>query len=1447
MKDKFQITHEFLVLFLNLAQLKDQNQIIELFVNAINQGDIGVEFEYQAHDNCLESECILIETLENNFGGFKTKGKLKKIDADLVVVIRNLINMLAVILENIKRERLLEQKASKTETELKTLMDNTGGMIYRCKNDANWTMLYISGGVEAITGGYTADDFISQKISFSDIVFLEDNKRVGREVNEAVAKKEDFILEYRITKKNGQVCWVHEQGRGVFNKDGSGDYLEGLMMDITEQKKAEEALTQSEEEFRSLYETTVVGLFRTRMSDGRFLKANLALAELLGFKSVGELYEDPDALKFYRYPEKRKKFVHELKDKGSVSSFEITIVRQDGVEKIISVSAKIYPQRDYIEGIVIDITARKQTEEELKNLSTRLELAVDSANMGVWENDIINNKLIFDQKMLDIYGLKESQFDNTFASWIKMVHPDDRARLAEEGNKAVLSDKRTEQEFRIVRLDGEIRHILAAAVSVKNDNGETVGSVGINLDITERKVAAKKVAESAKEYRSTVDGLLVGVIVHDVNGNLLLSNPEASRILGLTVDQMAGKKLIDPEWKFVSEDLSTLKVEDYPASKVISTNKPLINYVLGIARPEREYITWVNVNAMPISSADGKLGKIIVNFMDITERKKAEESLKKSEQRSRAWLEYSPVCTKIVDLDFNLQYMSQAGIKALEVDDITPFYGKPYPFYFYPESFKNIMTKNLEKVRDNGGVIKHEAAVVDIHGQEVWFHSTLVPVYDDEGKIEYIIIVSLDTTERKKAEAEIASLAKFPEENPSPVMRLLNNGEVVYANEGAKEFLDLWNCKSGKCEDREILDTLNDAFADRQIKTIEAKAYDKIFSMKFTPVENTEYINIYGLDITERKMLEQALEKRIVAMTQPLDEAGSVDFDVLFNIKEIQKLQDLFAKSANVASVITDPNGIPITKASNFCRLCSQIIRKTEKGLNNCHCSDAEIGRHNPKGPIIQPCLSGGLWDAGASISVGGKHIANWLIGQVRNEAQNEEKMEEYAHEIGADPKEFIKAFREVPKMSKEQFENVANALFVMANLLSASAYQNIQQARFIDERKKAEAGLLVSNERFQELFDNMSSGVAIYNAVDNGNDFIFKDFNKSGEKIENISKLDIIGKRVTEVFPGIKEFGLLDVFKRVFQTGEPEKFPSKIYKDERIIGWRENYIYKLPAGELIAIYDDVTEQKKSEEQEKEIFAAKAAAQVEKAKARELFLAYEELKRTQHQLLQVEKLASIGQLGAGVAHELNSPLAGILSLLRSYKKEKDRTTEEYEDLQEMEKACEHMAAIIKGLNTFARQSTGELKEVNCNEAIKSALSFTIYQFEKKGVNIETNLDDGLDKVKANENQIQQIVINMLTNAMDALPQKGTFKITTKNTIVDGNKYGEITFEDNGMGIKKDDLKKVFDPFFTTKRPRGGVGLGLSIVYRIVENHKGTIAVESQEGKGTVFTVRLPSR
>jgi anti-anti-sigma factor len=184
---------------------------------------------------------------------------------------------------------------------------------------------------------------------------------------------------------------------------------------------------------------------------------------------------------------------------------------------------------------------------------------------------------------------------------------------------------------------------------------------------------------------------------------------------------------------------------------------------------------------------------------------------------------------------------------------------------------------------------------------------------------------------------------------------------------------------------------------------------------------------------------------------------ASLRLEDLFNLAEIQEIQDAFANATGVASIITTVDGKPITRPSNFCNLC-QLIRSTEQGATNCMNSAAVLGKVNPDGPVVQPCLSGGLYDGGTSIMVGDRHIANWLIGQVIDDSFDEERMLDYADVVGADKVQFRTALREVPRMSHEQFSAVAKMLFLISRQLSRLALRNLQQVQAIEQHKKAEA-----------------------------------------------------------------------------------------------------------------------------------------------------------------------------------------------------------------------------------------------------------------------------------------------------------------------------------------------------------------------------------------------------
>jgi PAS domain S-box-containing protein len=340
--------------------------------------------------------------------------------------------------------------------------------------------------------------------------------------------------------------------------------------------------------------------------------------------------------------------------------------------------------------------------------------------------------------------------------------------------------------------------------------------------------------------------------------------------------------------------------------------------------------------------------------------------------------------------------------------------------------------------------------------------------------------------------------------------------------------------------------------------------------------------NIDLEDTNEKLKAEIDQRKRKeVLLTQPLNLNQDVHFLDLFDLDEIQRLQDQFAQAFGVASIITDPHGKPITNPSNFCRLCNDIIRKTEKGLNHCIYSDSVLGVPKPGGPTIQPCLSGGLWDAGSSITPGGVHIANWLIGQVRDQTQNAEKIREYAREIGANEADAVQAFSEVTSMSEERFRLVSEMLHTMTRQMSQLAYQNIQQARYINDRKHALELLAQSEEKFRNLADSSSAAIGIYQ------DDYWVYLNPMVELMSGFSLEELYKKKYWEIIaPEYQELIINNGKRRLSGNMDAGSYEFKVQHKNGSERWAylsgSSITYNgRPAG-IISIID-ITDKKKAE------------------------------------------------------------------------------------------------------------------------------------------------------------------------------------------------------------------------------------------------------------------------
>lgn len=387
-----------------------------------------------------------------------------------------------------------------------------------------------------------------------------------------------------------------------------------------------------------------------------------------------------------------------------------------------------------------------------------------------------------------------------------------------------------------------------------------------------------------------------------------------------------------------------------------------------------------------------------------------------------------------------------------------------------------------------------------------------------------------------------------------------------------------------------------------------------------------------------------------------------------------------------------------------------------------------------------------------------------------------------------------------------------------------------------ITRRFELEKKIKESEVRYRELFDSMSSCVAVYEPTENCKDFIFKDFNYAAEKVEKLKKAELLNRKLTDVFPNVKEFGIIEALQRVCKTGVAEPFPLTLYKDDRITGWRENYIYKLASGEIVAIYDDVTEKKSAEDAIKKL-----------------------------NLELVEKNNELEQLIFVASHDLRSPLVNIQGfskeLIEHFNQIKimlenikelvtDRNKlnalleeEIPESLRYILTSVHKMDSLLAGILKLSRMGRTAMiiKELNMNKLVSDIIK--TFEFKIKDMNLNLEIND-LPNCKADEIMMIQVFSNLIDNALKYLPDTRPGKIKISGI----KKAEEIIYcvEDNGIGIAVEHHQKIFEMFYRLNTSKiKGDGIGLSIIKKTLERHNGKVWVESELDKGSKFFISLP--
>ncbi|MGK5084626.1 ATP-binding protein [Bdellovibrionota bacterium FG-1] len=395
-----------------------------------------------------------------------------------------------------------------------------------------------------------------------------------------------------------------------------------------------------------------------------------------------------------------------------------------------------------------------------------------------------------------------------------------------------------------------------------------------------------------------------------------------------------------------------------------------------------------------------------------------------------------------------------------------------------------------------------------------------------------------------------------------------------------------------------------------------------------------------------------------------------------------------------------------------------------------------------------------------------------------------------------------------------------------------------LQINAMLDGFQEREADLFKVGELHKNIVESLHDMVMIMDL-----DMIIRRVNPAVLSQLHFESSELIGKKVHEIAEGMEAIASADAFDQVVAMLPSQAEASLRTKDGRKIPVLLSHsVFHNTYGNIAGI----------------VWLAKDISTL-KTMHTELTVYAEELakqntliKETTYNLVQMDKLSALGELSAGVAHELNQPLNCIKlisqSLLRDIEKDRLVVKELGQELQSVVQEVGKMAEIINHMRVFTRKTDEMVTElIDINEPIIGVFKLFGKQIETHGIEVVKELQEGLPKVTADANKIEQVVLNLVGNARMAVDSFRTDgkKISIKTAVSADGCHVEVIITDNGGGISEQNKKKIFAPFFTTKEPGKGTGLGLSVSKKIIEEHGGTLEFASKEGEGAIFTVTLP--
>ena len=894
-------------------------------------------------------------------------------------------------------------------------------------------------------------------------------------------------------------------------------------------------------------------------------------------------------------------------------------------------------------------------------------------------------------------------------------------------------------EIELITKRGEIIPAELSSSSIL-DGDQLIGTLSILRDLRERKKIEAGLIESEKRYRTLLESITDAVFVFDRDWRLVLINDTAVSRGSRSREEMLGCQIADLFPNIEDSVFHTIH------KQVMETRKPAIisdefTYPSGQRR-------WYEVHMYPVPEG------ILCISTDITQRKQIEEALRVSEMRFRELADLLPSGVFEVDLNGNLTYVNRNGLEL---------------FGYIREDFEKgintnqtIVPEEYEKILENRQKIFRGEKVSGLEYTALRKNGTTFPAYVhsspimSEGEIVGLRGVIIDITERKKAEVEIGNLARFPSENPNPVLRIRKDGVVLYANDASESWLEKWKSEIGKRLSKRLIRHIVNVLSSGKSKEVEYKHENRVFSFVFTPIVDANYVNIYGRDITEQRKGYEALKESEIRFRELADllPVGVYELDLESNVKYVNRSglklfsysQEDFDKGLNTVTMMIPKD---YTRAQ---KIKERMISGEEvEGIEYIG-----IKRDGTTFPMY--VLSTLIKRMGKIVGLRGISI------DITDRKKMEDKINQYSQHLEELVREKTVDLRESEKLYRSLVETSPEAI-MLSTLDGKVINTNLQGAKLFGF-ESTEAMLATE----KTIFDFISS----------------EDLQRA---LETLKKILEEGKIRGSEFMMIKEDG----------SSFPAEMSVSLIKDSE----------GMPQS-VIGVLRDLTEHKIIE---KLLFKAK-------------------------------RLATIGETAGMVGHDLRNPLQAIVNTIYLANMKLDLLPSELAEkgelkayLDTVERQVNYMNKIVSDLLDYARPIHPEIMEISMHQLIQGALlSFEIPETIAVSVSVSKKM-----KMKVDPVLMRRVLINLITNAVQAMPDGGNLTIKASKKAEDVL----ISVKDTGVGIRKEDLSKLFQPLFTTKSK--GQGFGLPVCKRIIDAHGGEITVKTKVGKGSTFTVKLPLR